>query len=200
MIEDVAPGLLRLSFGPVADGVNMYLMGDVLVDSGVSWTAAKLQRTLEGRSVASHAITHAHFDHSGASHVIAEVLGIPVWCGEGDRAALESGDPATVLPNPRGALLRFARLLAAPAHPVARTLREGDELAGFTVIEAPFKRVIKAIDRVAVVRRLLVNGWIRMMIIDPESGITHLYDEGEWQEITVPAKSGTVTDQEAIAI
>ena len=69
-----------------------------------------------------------------------------------------------------------------------------------TVIEAPFKRVIKAIDRVSVVRRLLVNGWIRMMIIDPESGITHLYDEGEWQEITVPARSGTVTDQEAIAI
>jgi uncharacterized protein YbcC (UPF0753/DUF2309 family) len=69
-----------------------------------------------------------------------------------------------------------------------------------TVIEAPFKRVIKAIDRVAVVRRLLVNGWIRMMIIDPESGITHLYHEGEWQEITVPASSGTVTDLEAIAI
>jgi uncharacterized protein YbcC (UPF0753/DUF2309 family) len=69
-----------------------------------------------------------------------------------------------------------------------------------TVIEAPFNRVIKAIDRVAVVRRLLVNGWIRMMIIDPESGITHLYDEGEWQEITVPAKSGTVAAQEAIAI
>lgn len=137
MIEDVAPGLLRLSFGPVADGVNMYLMGDVLVDSGVSWTAAKLQRALEGRSVAGHAITHAHFDHSGASHVIAEVLGIPVWSGEGDRAALESGDPATVLPNPRGAALRFARLLAGPAHPVARTLREGDELGGFTVIEAP---------------------------------------------------------------
>jgi uncharacterized protein YbcC (UPF0753/DUF2309 family) len=69
-----------------------------------------------------------------------------------------------------------------------------------TVIEAPFKRVIKAFDSVSVVRRLLINGWIRMMIIDPESGITHLYDEGEWQEITVLARSCTVTDHEAIVI
>ena len=137
MIEEIAPQLLRLSFGPVADGVNMYVIGDVLVDSGVSWSATKLQRALEGRSVAGHAITHAHFDHQGASHFIAEALGIPVWCGEGDRAALESGDPATVLPKPRGAAHRFARLLAGPAHPVARALRESDEVGGFTVIESP---------------------------------------------------------------
>jgi glyoxylase-like metal-dependent hydrolase (beta-lactamase superfamily II) len=137
MIEDVAPRLLRFSFGPVADGVNMYLIGDVLVDSGVSWTAAKLRRALEGRSVAGHAITHAHFDHQGASHFIAEALGIPVWCGEGDREALESGDPATVLLKPRGEARRFARALAGPAHPVSRTLREGDEVGGFTVIESP---------------------------------------------------------------
>jgi hypothetical protein len=69
-----------------------------------------------------------------------------------------------------------------------------------TVIEAPFKRVISAIDRVSVVRRLLVNGWIRMMIIDPESRITYLYDEAEWQEIPEPAGSGMVTGQETIAI
>jgi glyoxylase-like metal-dependent hydrolase (beta-lactamase superfamily II) len=87
--------------------------------------------------VTGHAITHAHFDHQGASHFISEALGIPVWCGEGDREALESGDPATVLPKPRGAAHRFARALAGPAHRVSRTLREGDEVDGFTVIESP---------------------------------------------------------------
>ncbi len=137
LIEQVAPDLLRLSFGPVRDGINIYLIGDVLVDSGPSWQGERLLRALRGRPVTAHAITHAHFDHQGASHFIAEALGIPVWCGEGDRAALESGDPATVLPKPRGAALRFARLLAGPAHPVARTLRAGDEVGGFTVIESP---------------------------------------------------------------
>ena len=137
MIEEVAPELLRLSFGPVHDGINIYLIGDVLVDSGPSWQGEKLLGALRVRSVTGHAITHAHFDHQGASHFIAEALGIPVWCGEGDRAALESGDPTTVLPKPRGAAHRLARLLAGPAHPVSRALREGDEVGGFTVIESP---------------------------------------------------------------
>jgi hypothetical protein len=69
-----------------------------------------------------------------------------------------------------------------------------------TVIEAPFDRVITAINRVAVVRRLLNNGWIRALIIDPESGKTHLYSESEWQERPVPTETGMVTDDEAIAI
>ncbi len=68
-----------------------------------------------------------------------------------------------------------------------------------TVIEAPFRRVLRAIDRVAVVRRLLVNGWIRIMIIDPESGQIHLYDNGEWQQQPVPGDAVMVTDDEAIA-
>ena len=88
LIEQVAPDLLRLSFGPVRDGINIYLIGDVLVDSGPSWQGERLLRALRGRPVTAHAITHAHFDHQGASHFIAEALGIPVWCGEGDRAGL----------------------------------------------------------------------------------------------------------------
>lgn len=137
LIEQVAPDLLRLSFGPVRDGVNSYLLGDVLVDSGPSWQGKKLLSALHGRSVEGHAITHAHFDHLGASHLVAEALGIPVWCGESDRAAAESGDPASVLPTPPRPAHRFARLLAGAPQPVSGTLREGDEMGGFTVIETP---------------------------------------------------------------
>jgi glyoxylase-like metal-dependent hydrolase (beta-lactamase superfamily II) len=137
MVEEVAPNLLRLSFGPVRDGINMYLLGDVLVDSGPSWQGEKLLRALAGKSVTAHAITHAHFDHQGSSHSIAEELSIPVWCGAGDRNALESGDPASVLPKPAGAAVRFARLLTGPAQPVSRTLQERDEVGGFRVIETP---------------------------------------------------------------
>jgi len=51
-----------------------------------------------------------------------------------------------------------------------------------TVIEAPFNHVIAAINQVAVVRRLLINGWIRFLIIDPESGKTHVFSNKQWQE------------------
>ena len=51
-----------------------------------------------------------------------------------------------------------------------------------TVIEAPFERVLEAFNRVAVVRRLLNNGWIRLLVVDPESGKTHIHCRGEWRE------------------
>lgn len=162
MIEQVAPDLLRLSFGPVQDGVNIYLLGEVLVDAGPSWQGGKLLSALRERPVAAHAVTHAHFDHSGSSRFIAEALEIPVWCGAGDREAVESGDPVSVLPTPSGVALRFARRLAGPAHPVSRTLAAGDEAGGFTVIETPghtpgHLAFWRADDRVLVLGDVLFN-------------------------------------------
>lgn len=69
-----------------------------------------------------------------------------------------------------------------------------------TVIEAPFDKVIAAINRVAVVRRLLNNGWIRVMVVDPESGKTHVHTGGEWQEYAITSDADMVTHREAIAI
>ncbi|MDX8385314.1 MAG: DUF2309 domain-containing protein [Gallionella sp.] len=51
-----------------------------------------------------------------------------------------------------------------------------------TVIEAPFESVIAKIAQVAVVRRFLNKGWIRFLIIDPESGKIYVYSNGQWQE------------------
>ena len=51
-----------------------------------------------------------------------------------------------------------------------------------TVIEAPFKHVIEAIAEVSVVRKLLNNGWIRFLIVDPESGLTYVHSKGQWHE------------------
>lgn len=55
-----------------------------------------------------------------------------------------------------------------------------------TVIEAPFDHVIHALARVASVRRLLVNNWIRLIIIDPETRKLHVYSNGEWCEHEKP--------------
>jgi glyoxylase-like metal-dependent hydrolase (beta-lactamase superfamily II) len=119
------------------NALNVYVLGDVLVDSGMRWAADKLLRALNGHTLAAHAVTHAHLDHQGASHAICERLGIPLWCGAGDRAALESGDLMQVLSSSRPLLALASRRFGGPAHPVARVLQEGDEVGGFTVIETP---------------------------------------------------------------
>jgi uncharacterized protein YbcC (UPF0753/DUF2309 family) len=68
-----------------------------------------------------------------------------------------------------------------------------------TVIEAPFDHVVKAIYRVSSVKRLMHNGWIRVLIRDPQTGLTHIYSNGEWQEYQAP-ENPAVKDQEALAL
>lgn len=69
-----------------------------------------------------------------------------------------------------------------------------------TVIEAPFQQVLSTIDRVAVVRRLLNNGWIRVMVIDPETRKIHIHCKGQWQEQRIPSNASQVAKQEVIAL
>ena len=49
-----------------------------------------------------------------------------------------------------------------------------------TLIEAPFAPTVRALEEVAAVSRLVRNDWIRLMIIDPETGLVHRYQNGEW--------------------
>ncbi len=137
---DVAPNVKRLAvIGE--DALNVYLLGELLVDAGGRAAAGRILGSLAVPGVRpplAHAVTHAHFDHQGSSHVLCERLGIPLWCGAAEREALETGDLARILPKPRSVSAWFEGLLAGPAHPVARVLREGDEVAaGFRVLETP---------------------------------------------------------------
>jgi glyoxylase-like metal-dependent hydrolase (beta-lactamase superfamily II) len=114
--------------------INVYLVGDVLVDAGTPAARKRVLRELEAAAVATHLVTHAHPDHFGASHAVCEALDLPLWTGEHDAEAIET---ATPVPSDT----KVGRLLAKgkmpPAHPVARRLREGDEVAGFTVLDVP---------------------------------------------------------------
>ncbi|WP_455366787.1 putative inorganic carbon transporter subunit DabA, partial [Kaarinaea lacus] len=87
--------------------------------------------------------------------------------------------------------------------PAQTVLAEGkpyhEPMRLITVVEAPFKHVLAAIDRVAVVRKLLNNGWIRLLIIDPESGKTHVYFKRQWHEYGEPSNASHVIVEEAIA-
>ncbi len=135
-IHQIAPDLLRLSLvGP--DLVNAYLAGGVLIDAGGRFASGKILSALKGQIVTAHALTHAHFDHYGGSRGVCESLGVPLWCGAGDHEAVESGHWARILPNPNGILARLLQGLSGPGHPVARVLKEGDDVGGFTVVETP---------------------------------------------------------------
>ena len=93
-------------------------------------------RQVGDRKLSAHALTHAHPDHQGASHAVCERLGIPLWCGADDADAMEQGTIAQSQPSsPLNTLVD--RVWTGPPHPVARRLREGDEVAGFAVLEVP---------------------------------------------------------------
>jgi glyoxylase-like metal-dependent hydrolase (beta-lactamase superfamily II) len=135
-MRELAPGLWQLSGFP-PQGINVYLMGDVLVDAATRHAGRRILRQLKGRQVTAHALTHAHPDHQGASHEVCTELGIPFWVGDADADAAE--DPRLIAerqPKTRmnGVISRF---WTGPGHPVARRLREGDEVAGFTVLDVP---------------------------------------------------------------
>jgi hydroxyacylglutathione hydrolase len=134
-VRELADGLFQLrGFPPHA--INVYLMGDVLVDAGSRHARRRIQRQLRGRTVRAHALTHAHPDHQGSSRAVCEALGVPFWVGHADADAAE--DPrliAEYLPNRTNRLV--VRAWAGPGRAVDRRLREGDEVAGFEVLEVP---------------------------------------------------------------
>jgi hydroxyacylglutathione hydrolase len=84
--------------------------------------------------VRAHALTHAHPDHFGSSHAVCEQLRIPLWCGERDASVAEGERP----PAGKGRAAPFVSRLPLPKpHPVERRLIEGDQVAGFTVLDVP---------------------------------------------------------------
>jgi glyoxylase-like metal-dependent hydrolase (beta-lactamase superfamily II) len=125
--------LLR-GFPPYA--INVYLMGDVLIDAATRHAGRRILRQLDGRTVTAHALTHAHPDHQGASKEVCEKLDIPLWCHEADADAMEQGLIAERQPKHLINRVIGATMLGPP-YPVARRLEEGDVVAGFEVLHVP---------------------------------------------------------------
>jgi hydroxyacylglutathione hydrolase len=119
------------------NAINVYLVGDVLIDAGTRQAEKRIMRQIAGRGVTAHALTHAHPDHQGSSHAVCERLGIPLWCGQGDVPAMETLGGISNSQAPGWINRMQQRFWTGPPHPVARALVEGDEVAGFTVLESP---------------------------------------------------------------
>jgi glyoxylase-like metal-dependent hydrolase (beta-lactamase superfamily II) len=119
------------------NAINVYVIGDVLIDAATRQAEKRIMRQLAGRTIAAHALTHAHPDHQGSSHAVCERLGIPLWCGQGDVPAMETPGAIKNPKAPRWLNRVQERFWTGPPHPVSRALGEGDEVAGFTVLQTP---------------------------------------------------------------
>jgi glyoxylase-like metal-dependent hydrolase (beta-lactamase superfamily II) len=132
-VKELAPDLWMLRGFP-PNGINVYLMGDVLVDAATRHATRRILRQIGDRKLSGHALTHAHPDHQGASKAVCERLGIELWCGERDAHAMETGELGQ-RSHPLNSVIKA--LWQGPPYPVARRLREGDEIAGFRVLDVP---------------------------------------------------------------
>lgn len=66
-----------------------------------------------------------------------------------------------------------------------------------TVIEAPFTHAVSAIEAVVAVKHLVRNGWIRLMVIDPETAEIHTYDDDDWRSRPYEPANENITPEES---
>jgi hydroxyacylglutathione hydrolase len=135
-VKQLAPGVWQLS-GLPPNAINVYLVEDVLIDAATRRAPRRILKQLAGHKVSAHALTHAHPDHQGASAAVCERLGIPYWVGATDVPLAEDLDKMreSQAPHPLNRLIM--KYWSGPARHVDRHLNEGDEVAGFKVLDVP---------------------------------------------------------------
>jgi len=132
-VREVAAGVWQLSTR-MPNAINCYLAGEVLIDAGGRRMASRIVRQLQGRRVAAVSLTHVHPDHQGGADAICNDLGVPLYCPAGEVERMEGHEP---MPVSTWYSKIADRLFTGPPHPVAKALREGDEVGGFTVYSTP---------------------------------------------------------------
>jgi hydroxyacylglutathione hydrolase len=135
-VKELAPGVEMLS-GLPPNAINVYLVGDVLIDAATKLARRRILRQLIDRPLSLLALTHVHPDHQGAAHAVCEARGIPLACHADGVGAMQGDEGAQ--PQGRDTAISgiVSTLWEGPPHSVSRVLSEGDDVAGFRVIHAP---------------------------------------------------------------
>lgn len=132
-MRQIAPDVWHIPGFP-ANWINVYLVGDVLIDASRRGAGPGIVKELGDHRAASIALTHVHPDHQGAAKFLCDHYRIPLRCHAADRDLMEGKYERAALPL----IARVSvALFAGPAHPVATELKEGDDVAGFTVYHTP---------------------------------------------------------------
>ncbi|MEX0722650.1 MAG: MBL fold metallo-hydrolase [Gracilimonas sp.] len=120
------------------NSINAYLIEGFLVDAGIRSSYKKLGRSLQNMNVHTHVLTHAHADHQGSSKKICELFDLPFWCSLEEKAQAESGMATKEYPKQNHIVTKFQqKYWAGEGRKVDKTIREGDTLGNFKVIETP---------------------------------------------------------------
>ncbi|HTF81762.1 MAG TPA: MBL fold metallo-hydrolase, partial [Cytophagales bacterium] len=65
-MKEIAKDVYQIPLVP-RDGINCYLVEDVLIDAGIKSSYPRIMKSLHGRKINAHALTHAHADHQGST-------------------------------------------------------------------------------------------------------------------------------------
>lgn len=161
MIE-IAKNVFQIPLMP-RNSINCYVIDDILIDAGIRSSTNKILKAIRHKKITTHVLTHAHADHQGSSHAICEHLHIPLWTSEIEKSNAESGKVISEYPNARHVIARFQqKFWAGKGHQVSKTLKEGDRVGSFTVIDTPghsrgHVSFFRAEDRVLIAGDALVN-------------------------------------------
>lgn len=136
-MKNIAKDVYQIPLFP-RNAINCYLIEDVLIDAGIRSSADTIFKAIKDKTVSKHALTHAHTDHQGSSKIICETLQIPLLCSESEKELAENGNVITEYPNPNHIISKFQKnFWAGKGYSVSQTLKENDQIGGFTVIETP---------------------------------------------------------------
>lgn len=136
-MKNIAKDVYQIPLFP-RNAINCYIIEDVLIDAGIRSSSRIILKALKNKTITKHALTHAHADHQGSSKIICETLNIPLLCSESEKELAENGNVIFEYPNPNHLISKFQKhFWAGKGHPVSQTLKEGDQIGGFTVVETP---------------------------------------------------------------
>jgi glyoxylase-like metal-dependent hydrolase (beta-lactamase superfamily II)/predicted ester cyclase len=176
-VERVADGVWIARGGFPAKDMNVYLIEDgggvTVYDAGISDMTAALKATCARLGGIKRVVLgHADCNHRGA----APGLAAPVYVHPDDRAAAESDeafrpywDLSQLAPHARRIYPKLLRTWDGGGVRVAGTVQEGDEVAGFRVIDLPGHApgligLFRECDRLALVSDCFYT-------VDPQTGI-----------------------------
>jgi hydroxyacylglutathione hydrolase len=153
----LAPNLFQFRF-LWPNAFNAYYLStpseSIIIDTATRWSWPALRHQLRGKPVTAIVLTHAHPDHQGCAAKLCRHFNAPLICHEADADSAEGRAPL-VRQNPFWEAIGNA-FWAGPRSPVARRLREGDTIAGFTILHLPGHTpghliLFRPSDRVAIV-------------------------------------------------
>lgn len=143
--EEIAPGIYRIDALGVSSLISVLAVVQdklwTLVDAGIGRSAKRLQRKLtslgaEPILLETIYLTHHHSDHTGGvSDLLTWAPAAEVVAPAGEAEVITGVRRAD--PSSNVSLRAVQRVGKVPTLPVNRTVREGDVVAGFRVIDTP---------------------------------------------------------------